>query len=303
MRLGGEVFAEHHQQGLSAGGEAHGDLGVRGQHERTWAVERDQAAFEHRVGQIDQGVAPGRDHGSFTAVARRERFRIIAGRARFHQRAHGLRDRRGRVRVHPHRDPIDGVAPQGGNAFLPFAGFDRQHAHVRRFGCVVKDLGCAQELAAGLLRQESARQVGEQQRVDQSDLVRRRLAHESKPDAVVAQGFDEIVYAQRLFDIGLAVRILPDAEFIDLGDQLVAPIGELGYALLKWTGHAAGAPTASAGPLFRAIPTVPRAAADRRSTQTMGTNRHSQSSAPAFETGAGKAASGPSAAASADCGG
>jgi len=103
----------------------------------------------------------------------------------------------------------------------------------------MEDFGGAQEFAARSQRQQSAGHVREQQRIDQADLVFGRFAHERKADAVVAQAFDEIVNAQRLLDIRLAVGILPRAEFVDRLDELFAPGGELGYALFELVWHMA----------------------------------------------------------------
>ena len=238
-----QFAAEHHQERLRASGDAHGDFWFRGQHLRAGAVEGDQAAFQHRVGQVDQRVAPRRDHDGVTAafdVGERQRFRFVdADGARLHQAARGFRDGFGRFRIQPHRYPVDRAAPQGGDAVFALARFHRQHAHVRRLAGVVEDLGGAQEFAARAQRQQAAGHIGEQQRVDQPDLVFRRLAHEREAYAVVAQAFDEVIDAQRLLDVGLAVRILPNAELVDRGDQFFAPGSELGYALFELVWHAA----------------------------------------------------------------
>ena len=95
----------------------------------------------------------------------------------------------------------------------------------------MKDFGGAQVFAAFPQRQQAAGNVREQQRVDQADLVHGRFAHEPEPDAVVAQPLDEVVYAQREFDVGLAVRVLPGPEFVDRFDEVLAPCRELGDAL------------------------------------------------------------------------
>ena len=191
-------------------------------------VEHDQAAFQERVRITDHGVAPGGDfhlvavffhHGRnhrIVVVPQSERARLVdADHFDFDQVFHRLGHVFARIDIQPHLDPLDLLAFERADGFLPLARLDRQEAHVRFFCRVVKDLGRAHGGAADVRRQQALLEVGEEHGVDEFGLAARKLGEKCQRHAVVAQALDQIVDAQRLLDVGIAVGIEPGLVGLD----------------------------------------------------------------------------------------